>query len=208
MLVTPGAYQSAVHQGHKAGRFYNPAIHAFAAGTAPVAATITAHPFMVPETMTVSDITARVTTLAASGNVQFAIYAADPTTDAPTGTALASTASMSTTTATVVNGALTANVQLFPNRLYWLAFNCDATGGGTCIMQIPNGATSLFGYYVGSATAADISSGANTMGCYLRSASTGIHAFNTWPDLTGVSLVNISTDTRYATGLLKVASVP
>lgn len=136
--------------------------------------------------ITISDLGAYITTLSVAGNLQLAIYANDPTTSRPTGNALATTGSISTTLAGVISADVVgSNVVLQPG-FYWAAVNMD---NGTCTI---GGVASSFPrqpYMVGSTTLANIA--VSNTACTLR--LTFAQAFNTWPDMTGQALTESST---------------
>lgn len=193
------AMQIADKQGYIVNNWLLPAGLTGLAGApaAPGTGSIRLLPGRLRERLTISALGVRVTTLSVGGNVQAAIYANNPTTGRPTGNALASTASMSTTTATSVNSAV--SVQLEPD-LYWWATNSD---NGTSVLQSVNAAGVLTGEEIGSTTQG------NAMGA--GSSITGLsvaQAFGTWPDLTAGSFteqVNIASMPAVA---FKVGSVP
>src|SRR3569833_3350937 len=108
-----------------AGNWYTglmPSESSIAVGAVPGANSIRLHPFFVTNTITINALGVRLTTLAAGGNIQCAIYANNAATGRPTGTALASTASI--TTAATGNVTAAVNVQLTPG-MYWQATNMD-----------------------------------------------------------------------------------
>jgi hypothetical protein len=72
--------------------------------------------------ITVSQIGVDITTLAAGGNLQLAIYA--DAAGVPDGAVLGSTASQSTAATGLFSVALGSNTALVPGR-YWLALNMD-----------------------------------------------------------------------------------
>ena len=150
-----------------------------AAGGAVGANTIRLMPFTLDQPMTVAALGARVTTLAA-GNCQLAIYANDPTTGRPTGTALASTANISTAAAQAVSANLSSNVSL-PAGDYWMAVNAD---NATVVFQALGQSQTIQGYLQGSATLANLTSGAAVFSLNWNIAQT----FGTWPNLTGQAL--------------------
>lgn len=194
-----------LHPGYVAGRWYSTLVGNFSAGTALANGSIRLYPFMVTQAITLSNIGARVTTAASGGNIQLAIYASNTSTKYPTGTALCSTASISTTTAGDVGPAACA-ISLTAGTLYWGAVNADATAGGTAIMQVLAAAATNAGWLIGATTQAGIS-GAATSGNFLIVAAT---AFNTWPDLTNTAspLQTESQSVGYAHLQININTVP
>lgn len=169
------------------------------AGTpaAPGVNSIRLFPGRIRERVTINSLGIRVTTLSAGGNVQAAIYANNPTTGRPTGNALASTASMSTTSTGLVNSAV--SVQLEPG-LYWWATNSD---NGTSVLQSVVSAGMLMGMKIGSATQGNaLGSGASITGLAVS------QTFGTWPDLTAGSFSEQVNTASMPALVFKVASVP
>lgn len=167
------------------GRWYLPRLRGLVgAGVALPANSIRFIPFEQPVPITVADLALRVTTLAAGGNVQAAIYAADPSTARPTGAALISTGNLSTAAATTVAGSLAASVTLQPG-LYFMAVNADASAGGAAILQAMNAASVQAASLVGSGTVGNVLVGAASANLILTLAQT----FGTWPDVTASTFV-------------------
>lgn len=151
----------------------------------------------IHRTVTLNSLGARVVVTAA-GNVQAAIYANDPATTRPTGSALASTASLSTASTANVNA--TVSVQLTAG-LYWFATNCD--NATATFISLPANTTFQSGI-IGSATASDVIGSAGGGICGLSVAQ----AFGTWPSLTAASFSVISNSNTVPIVQFKVASVP
>lgn len=173
---------------------YGPKIET--SGVAPGTGSIHLYPAYIKQTVTLNSLGVRITTLAAAGNCQLAIYANNPATGRPTGSALASTASISTTAIGSLNSAV--SVQLQPN-LYWWAVNCDnATVTMTSIAQ-----TDLwYAELLGSTTQANaIGSGV------AQSGLTVVQTFGTWPSLTAASFVDGGLG-AFPIVQIKAASVP
>lgn len=179
-----------MHPGYVSGRWYMPFVGASqaAVGGACPANTIRLAPFFVPRTVTINTLGARITTGAASGNIQLGIYASSATTGLPT-TLVAHTASISTTSTGLVSSAVvegSGSVTL-PAGLYWMAINADATAGGTVVMQALNVSSINAGHIIGSSTQSNVSTGTNaTIACETVAAT-----FNTWTaDITGTTSTN------------------
>lgn len=192
-----------MHPGYVSGRWYMPFVGAaqVAVGGACPANTIRLAPFFVPRTVTINTLGARITTGAASGNIQLGIYASSATTALPT-TLVAHTGSISTTSTGVVSSAViegSGRVTLSPG-LYWMAINADATAGGTVVMQALNTASINAGHIIGSATQSNVSTGTNLATTCESVAAT----FNTWTaDITGTTSTN--TTAQWALIHFKVA---
>lgn len=160
---------------YASGRYYiADGLGRVTAGTAVTAATIYWTPGFIRRPVTIASLLARLTTLAAGGNVQFSLYAADPVTGYPTGAPLFTSASQSTAAAGVIEVA--AALTLSPG-LYWFALQCDNSTAvfSTC----DNGG---FGYWVNIGTVATnnmLGVGSAVMGL----SKAGV--FGTWPALTG-----------------------
>lgn len=169
------------HPGFVPGRWYNPLPGSVAAATSAAGANaIKLLPFYLEQPITISALAVRITTLAAAGNCQAAIYAHDPATGTPTGAALCSTGNISTAAAGAVSANLGSNATLQPG-LYWMATNQD---NGTVIFQLfAASLIGLIGHFVGSTTLATLTSGAAT-GMIGYSIA---QAFGTWPNLTGAA---------------------
>lgn len=161
-----------------------------AAGAALTTNSIHCAPFvqMIPET--VAALGARITTLAASGNFQEAIYANNPATGRPTGTALASTGSITTGSTGVVNATATGTI---PAGVNWECVNAD---NSTVILEATGSAVSVMASLIGSATQANISAGAGVADLIVTTPQT----FGTWPDLTSATWTEASNSLAF--GLL------
>jgi hypothetical protein len=188
------------HPGYLANNWYIPygATHAQNAGVNPGSGVIRLFAGVIKQTCTLSALGIRVTTLSAGGNVQTAIYANNPATMRPTGTALASTASISTASAAVVNA--TISVQLTPG-LYWFASNMD---NATSIITSVGAGSITASALIGSPTQANIMPGSAVGMQGVKITST----FGTWPDLTGQSFTDATGNNDTPLMAFKVGSVP
>lgn len=159
---------------------------AIATGQAPGLNSIRLYPFYIHGPVTIDKLGLCVTTLFAGGNVQAAIYAPDPTTLNPTGSALVSTASMSTAATGSVSGDASYT---FAAGLHWAASNCD---NATSAFDA-NGSTSTWmSRAIGSSTQASCwTTGGGTLSGY-----TFAQTFGTWPDLTGQTFAELTTSQR------------
>lgn len=186
--------------GPRAGKVWGPWGMQIAAASTLNLNTIGLVPFPVHETMTVSAFVCRITTLAAGGNIQLAVYASDPTTGMPTGNALGTTASQTTAATGVFSLALAgSNFQMTPG-VYWWAVNSDNT---TVVMASVATGQEWSGALVGAASAANSWSGTTNIGLSWTVAQT----FGTWPDLTGGSFTE-ATNNKCCCFKFSVASVP
>lgn len=169
--------------GYVSGRYYIPFHGASNAGASPSANSLRLIPFVVQQSVTISDLATRVNTLSAGGNVQFAVYASNASTLRPTGNALASTASISTAATGAVTGALSGNITLTPGLQYWLASNCD---NGTAVFA-SLGASGTYGaVMIGSSTLVNVfPAGGQCLGGLFVAQT-----FGTWPDLTSGSFTD------------------
>lgn len=200
-LANQAALQSAVgtinsRPNKVAGRWYNTVSTQLAAGAAVTANVIRLIPFYLSQAVTVSDLGARISTLAAAGNFQLAIYAMDSN-SLPTGNALAVTGNISTASATTVSADITGADVSLTAGWYYAAVCAD---NGTVIFQTVANTFSHAGNLIGSTTIANVAPGNNLV---LGFAQT----FGTWPDLTGQTFTE-SASAVSAALLIKVASVP
>lgn len=185
------------HPGYIVGNWYlQYSIGMLSSASAPGASSIHLYPAYIKERITLSSLGVRVSTLSASGNIQAAIYANNPATMRPTGNALASTASMSTSSLANVNSSV--SVQLEPG-LYWWATNCD---NGTAIFTSISSGNYAIGGLIGSATQGNI--------LFNGSALTGVtvsQTFGTWPSLTAATFTE-TTATAMPVVQFLIGSVP
>lgn len=193
-LTTPPTWR---HPGYVSGRWYVPFYAVSVSSSTLVANTIRFRPVLIEQSITVSNLTVTVTT-AVAGNIQLAIYAADPTTKYPTGSALSSTSSSSTgATGVISTTALAANVSLTPG-LYWMAENSDA--GPNLVAEA--GSTTSYMALIGSTTQSRALTTGPGDSLELRLAQT----FGTWPNVTSSTFTEAGTP-----GILygmKISSVP
>jgi hypothetical protein len=163
--------------GYAAGRYYNPPnIPATYGSTATVIANRPLFlPMVFPETVTISSISAKISTVSSGGKFAFAIYAADPTTKKPTGLSLASTGDMSTTTTGTVTAAM--SYQFLAGTPYWLAFNVD--NATATFLQ----ATIVGTQYLSMIGGQAVSIGSTETQVLLI----GTQAYGTWPDTTSTT---------------------
>jgi hypothetical protein len=124
--------------------------------------------------VTIDDLGVRVSTAAAGGNCQLAIYAMDETTLAPTGAPLYNSGNLSTasTGALAVGGGIAE--ALVPG-FYWWFINCDASAN-----------TAQFTTIDGSQSSASPIFGATSIGnAGSINGQLKAQTYGTWPTLTG-----------------------
>ncbi|MDB5733214.1 MAG: hypothetical protein JWQ03_3109 [Variovorax sp.] len=144
--------------------------------SAPGANTLRMFAGYIRERVTIASLGFRIATLSASGNVQFSIYASDPTTLAPTGAPLYTSASQSTS-ATGSFEITGVGLTLDPGY-YWFASVGDASAASAVYTSLQAGESSQGRIIGGSAIGNVLSSG----------GLTGVgkaFTFGTWPTLTG-----------------------
>jgi hypothetical protein len=148
---------------------------------------IRCYPGFFYERSTIGALGARINTVSAGGNLQVAIYASNFTTHRPTGLPIASSASLSTTTAGAVSTTLNTSggsIALSTNgpQLLWWCSNFDnntATANGS------SGTPAMSALMGGTSTQANLQ---NTS-AILSGVSTP-QTFGTWPDLTSATFTD------------------
>lgn len=159
-------------------------------------------PFQIRRRVTIQALACRVTTLAAGGNVQLAVYAANLNTSLPIGQPVAKTGNIVTDATGYLSlpvldkagAALAPYGATLDRGLYWFGVNADASAAGTAILHALNAGSQYVGNLVGAVTLA------NAGGGYFKSAAA---TFGTWPDLTGVALTETPAQ-NFATGWFQV----
>lgn len=189
---------SADHAGYTANQWYTGVQGVASTGVNPGANSIRLYPIIFKERCTITSIGVFVNTLHASGKVQAAIYANNPTTMLPTGNALVSTGDLSTTSQAAV--AASVSLQVEPGVVYWMATNTDDT---TAICVSFNATTLHHTTLIGAATQAGAVGGSASCRQGLSVAQT----FNTWPDITAASFGAIATSSVPIVQF-KVGSIP
>ena len=180
-----------------AGAWVCPIIGAVGAGGAITASVIYLAPFICPRSITFSELGARITTPVGGSNFQLAIYGSDSS-GLPTGTPIASTASLSGAVATAISGSATGDLISGPR--FWMACNQDSS---SLIYQV-NATSSLYQTFtVGATTLAIATSGTSTASFWRQIAST----YGTWPDLTGATTTETGGAQRSALIFLRVGAL-
>lgn len=170
----------------------------------------------VPVRQTIANVGAAVSTLAASGNFQIAIYS---NVNARPGVLIGNSGNLSTASVGTITGALAANKQIGPGGSdgssdVWWCSNVDASAGGTVkFISAVNIASSLgAGSLIGSTTAANVlsrfSSSLLGVSCAGANCQGGSSTFGSWPaDLTTSTWTDI-TSANVAIPVFQPASVP
>jgi hypothetical protein len=172
------------HPGYISGNWYHFSEDASTGtGTALGSGNIRLTPFLLRDAVSINSLGTRVSTVSAGGNIQLAIYGNNNATGRPTGNALITTASISTSVVGVVSAVNAGGDTTLAPGLYWMAVNAD---NATVICQPGITITmSRMGYLVGNATQSNISGAAGSV----TSSLAVTQAFGTWPDLTGATFV-------------------
>ena len=167
-------------------------------GSALAVNAIRCYPGFIKQRISINTLATRVVANAA-GNVQLAVYRNNPSTGRPTGTALASTASMSTAAAGIVQSAAATQFEI---GLYWFCANTD-TAALTFTSQVA-GTFGLMGQIIGSATAGNVLGSGS--GSLLGISVT--QTFGTWPDMTSATFSELVGNAAFAGVQFLVQSVP
>jgi len=152
--------------------------------------------------VTLSDLGVRTNSNAASGNIAVAIYAHDAATGKPTGTPLAATSNMSTTTAGTLTADITGANVTFDPGWYWTASWCDTNGAAAGPTGGAQTAASRASSRAGSATAADIVGNTVSFAGYTSSEAYNASA---WPDAASETL-SVSLEGRQVTMVIGKAA--
>lgn len=193
-------FEGLIHPGHVSARWYTPFYFGRVNnGAASSSGTIYYHPIYITRTITISDLGCSIQTASAGGNVKLAIYANNASTARPTGTPLAETGNISTTSTGLVSADITgANVTLAAG-MYWGAFWMDNT---TAILRcIERLDFNIAPHLVGSATLSNVVDTSNLVLNGLSSAET----FGTWPDASGETFTEVRENRVHALLFMKAA---
>lgn len=157
------------------------------------------YPILLRQPITASDLGTRVTTVG-GGSFQLALYANNPVTMRPTGTVLARTRDMLTTSLDVVSADITgANVTLAAG-MYWGATNVDSSSAAAIFQTAAVSSAATTGL-VGAETLAAASS---ATGITLATLTTPM-TYNTWSDVTAATFTEVGGLTGAAHIFLKAA---
>lgn len=172
--------ERAAHPGYKSAWWYLMTLKSgeIGAGQALSVDFIYYVPFFHERSVTLSDLGARVTTGAASGEIKLAIYAHDTSTGLPTGAPLAETAGIAATAAGAVSADITgANVTLDGGYLYWAAFRSN--NSTIALQSALADAVVDWTRFVGNGTLSTLTSNATNVAPIISSAETYANA---WPN--------------------------
>lgn len=171
------------------------------AGQAPNTPNMYLIPLPVSQKKTLSSIGSFVAVGEAGKAFGFAVYAHNPTTNRPTGNALASTlATLSAATSAVtVDGPLQSNLAL--TSLVWIAFQTNST---TATWQCAPAGWAGVARLVGNSSQSTLVTGVSSV---LQSLTTPNATFGTWPDLTSATFTP-NQSPRFPALHVKYASVP
>lgn len=158
--------------------------------------TIVLSPFFIGQTQTINGLGTQITT-GGSSNLQIAVYASDPVTQLPTGTALVNTADIPDTPAN--NASAIANPTQLPTGMYWGAIEVNDV---TAAFLGPN--SGVVAEYVGNSIAANIATSTVTVNCITAPTS----AYGTWPDLTSATFTFLATTSKCGITKIRIVSVP
>lgn len=184
------------HPGYISGNYCLPQNLTFGAGAAVPTGSIRLVPFQTYAPFTVSQLGCRITTLGALGNLRLGLYAHNRATGNPTGTVLAETGDISTTTAVAVTAALSgANALIVPGT-YWAALQVDATAGATVVIQTVTQTNMQTSALVGSTNAATVFD----TGTAVRFFKVVTQAYGVFGDLTAASFTETLANTHAIVG--------
>lgn len=195
VVLAPADVGAAVaFAGYQAGRWIMPVPGNFGLGSGLTANTIQALPFEVKRQVRVSGLGGRIATVAAGGNVQFAVY--DSTAAGVINAPLRNSASLSAGTAQFVSDTSIASFLLLPGNIYWWAVASDASP----VMQAVLNSNPNFARIIGADIASVSSSATATISAYSYAAT-----FGTWPNLSAAAATAI-TNNRNAYPFLLVSA--
>ena len=156
-------------------------------------------PFAVTTPMTLNALGAYIINADSGGNCQLALYASSSSTGLPTGSALASTSNISTTSIGAVNG--TISYAITSAGIYWIGVNCDNTG--VAFIGLDPHSNSV-AYTQGAATQSHLSNSSAQAAIQFNTSQT----FGTWPSGPSVTESGTTGSVYTIDPQYKVASVP
>ena len=156
-----------------AGRYYPITDAPMSTSSAPSLNTIYFTPFVIRESTSISALTVRLNTGAASGEIQLAVYASSPTTIFPEGSPLAATGVLSATVAAVLEGSVTP-ATLAPGIYYFALMGNDTTLRWS---SISGNAGNAISDLVGMPSAASLYANASNTSVSVNASNT----YGTWP---------------------------
>ena len=183
-----------------ANRWYpTSATQAAASGLAAATGLVRLYAFQTRAAITVSSLMARVT-IVGGGSFQLAIYGNNAATGRPTGSVIARTGDMLSTSAVVVTADITGADVVLPAGTYWGATNVDASSAAAVFQTLSaNNAAAIspFG-------AVDPDLAASAAGAALITLTTPM-AYNTWSSMTSATFTEVGGLTGAAHIWLKAA---
>jgi hypothetical protein len=182
-----------------AGTWYDVPNYQYSAGAAQGNTKAKGILLALTQAITISDLAVRITTVAASSNVQLALYNANQTTLHPT-TLVGNTANLSGASLANVSGPLVQGNRALTPGYYWLFGQTDSA---SLVGQGPNATQPYLGTVMGSPSVDDVSAGA--AGALVAIGIT--NTFGAWPDFTGSALSYFSSAAAFLP-TFKVASAP
>ena len=185
------------HPGYITGTWYQLGRGELLAGNALVANSIRLIPFYLPNDITIINFGARIVTASSGNSVQLAIYANDNTIGNPTGSAIAATGNISTTTAGLVSATKSGGGTFSLTKgHYWMAINSN---NSVAAMQTFGTWDPIASWFMGGTAQASVSP-ADARGSYIFTIA---QTFGTWPSLTGASF----TEETASTGMLASCAI-
>jgi hypothetical protein len=172
LSATGGGGGGGSNQQYAVNHWISPVNGAAATGAPMQANAIVLHPFVLARSVTIGELGARVNTAVASTSIQLAIYGS--ANGEPDGAPLATTASLSSATATTVSDNV-ADFNLTGGVTYWMAVHSD----GAPTLQVFVASNLYTASILGAPTLAQLASAASSVNAWRRVAST----FGTWPTL-------------------------
>jgi len=186
-----GTRVPSIHPGYVSGKWYGPQIHTNASSAQLPTGKIRFLPYLNPAPFTADQLGVSIALVAAGGNVRAALYGstARGTDQTPTGAPLVATGNMSTAALYAITAPALASGAV-PQGLIWMAVQCDATAGGTVILETVSGGYNLVGGLVGGATLAELKTATGNLGFTYNFDQ----AFGTFPDMTGQTITKVASN--------------
>ena len=184
---------STTFSGYRTGQWIYPVPATKGAGSSLAANTIYATPFEVKRTTRVDGMASRISTAAAGGNIQLAVY---DTLNGVINNPIRNTVSLSTASATTVSDTSIASFLLSPGEVYWWCVNSDAAPVLESILNSNTHFSTLIG--------ADLASVSNSSTASLIAYSYS-QTFGTWPSLSAATATAVTAN-RNAMPLMRVSA--
>jgi hypothetical protein len=168
------------HSGYASGTWYQLGRGELVAGSALVANSIRLIPFYLPDDITILNFGARIVTASSGNSIQLAIYGNAGC--YPSGSPIAATASISTTTVGLVSATRSGGGAFAMSRgFYWMAINSN---NSVAAMQTFKTGDPITSWFSGALNQSSVSP-ADDRGSYTLSYA---QTFGTWPNLAGGAL--------------------